>query len=75
MAVAVSSGSWKNYAGGFHYCGKNEDVDHAVLLVGYDENGWILKNQWGDWWGEDGYIRVGYGQNDCRLGEEVISLS
>lgn len=74
--MAISSSSWEFYYGGVHSCSKGEKVDHAVLLVGYDENGWILKNQWGDFWGEAGYIRIGYGDDrDCSLGVEVITLA
>lgn len=36
--------------------------NHAILLVGYGmENGkdfWILKNQWGDGWGDHGFFRL-----------------
>lgn len=61
VAVAVSSSSWKYYTGGVARCSRNEKIDHAVLLVGYNGDGWILKNQWGKSWGENGYIRVAYG--------------
>ena len=37
-------------------------MNHAVLLVGYGIEGsqeyFILKNQWGTDWGEEGYMRI-----------------
>lgn len=49
-------------------CGnkKDEDVNHAMLLVGYDlgkqgagkDAFWIIRNSWGVQWGEGGYIKV-----------------
>ena len=32
-------------------------LNHGVLLVGYDEDVWHVKNSWSNKWGEDGYIR------------------
>lgn len=44
----------------------NSDLTHAVVIVGYGveetktgkEEYWILKNEWGNFWGEKGYFRV-----------------
>jgi C1A family cysteine protease len=41
-------------------------VNHGVVLVGWDdtlgdEGVWILRNSWGDDWGEDGYMYIEYG--------------
>jgi C1A family cysteine protease len=33
-------------------------VDHAVGIVGYGSNYWIIRNCWGSDWGERGYMRM-----------------
>jgi hypothetical protein len=33
---------------------------HAVCLVGYDSTGFILRNSWGEEWGQNGYAIVPY---------------
>jgi len=45
---------------------------HAFLLVGWDNNNgsWIIKNSWGQGWGENGFGRVPYtGHNYSDLAE------
>jgi len=55
-------------------CGTN--LDHAVVLVGYgtdDKDYWILRNSWGETWGEKGYMRIVRNKNMCGLSEYAIA--
>jgi hypothetical protein len=60
------------YSGGvFNENDPHAQINHAVALVGWDDsqgtNGvWFLRNSWGSWWGEEGYMRIEYGV--CKVG-------
>jgi len=65
VSVTVAAGSWQFYGGGvFHGCshgflGKQDaTLDHGVQAVGYSKDYWIVRNSWGESWGEKGYIRL-----------------
>ncbi len=39
-----------------------ERSDHAIALVGWDDDdqAFILRNSWGEYWGENGYMKIKY---------------
>jgi len=63
VSIDASCRAFNNYSSGIFWnsCGNN--IDHAVLAVGYGGSGdnqyWIVKNSWATSWGEKGYIRIG----------------
>lgn len=44
----------------------SSNYNHAVLLVGYTETHWIIKNSWGTSWGNGGYGYIPINA-DCGL--------
>ncbi|KAM4795299.1 dipeptidyl peptidase 1 [Rhinophrynus dorsalis] len=69
-----------HYRGGiYHHTGLQDKfnpfqlTNHAVLLVGYGtdsatgEKYWVVKNSWGESWGEKGYFRIRRGTNECAI--------
>ncbi|CUG31439.1 cathepsin-L cysteine peptidase, putative, partial [Bodo saltans] len=71
IAVGVDATSWQTYMGGIMTDCISSAVDHGVLIVGFDDTNnppyWIIKNSWGPTWGEEGYIRVQKGTNQCLI--------
>lgn len=49
---------------------------HAVTIVGYDDDAryWIVKNSWGEDWGERGFVRVSY-DDVSGIGQENYALN
>jgi len=65
VAVSVGADNWGMYGKGvFNTCDKDTTIDHAVTLIGYGTDKdkkskfWLIKNSWGNSWGEDGNIRL-----------------
>lgn len=45
---------------------------HAVSIIGYNDEGryWIIRNSWGNDWGENGFARVSY-DDESGVGDET----
>ena len=61
------------YTGGCYSTNSPNVPNHAILIVGWDDNAcgqgqgaWIIKNSWGRGWGIDGFGYVKYGV--CSIG-------
>ncbi len=70
IPVGIDSASWhmEMYRGGVlkaSQCGK--DIDHAVLVVGFTPDYWIIRNSWGKDWGDDGYLYLERWRNACGI--------
>merc|ERR1719399_2368710 len=71
IACGIDAAPILNYTSGI---AKDEGsfVDHVISVVGWgnDETEgqyWIVRNSWGEYWGEMGYVRVAKGNNALQL--------
>jgi predicted secreted protein len=78
VAVAMCIGdAFRNYPGEIFTTNECGSVNHAVILVGWDDtqgpNGvWYLRNSWGAGWGENGYMRIGYGVSNVGYSANYV---
>ncbi|RLN96924.1 hypothetical protein BBJ28_00003383 [Nothophytophthora sp. Chile5] len=70
-SVAVTDGFLKYSGGIFDDKTNATDVDHAISIVGWgEEDGvpyWVLRNSWGTFWGENGWMRLVRGVNNVGV--------
>ncbi|XVF25663.1 hypothetical protein REPUB_Repub13aG0232900 [Reevesia pubescens] len=77
VAIDGEGRDFKFYSGGVFsgYCGNS--LTHAVTIIGYgtSEEGikyWLIKNSWGQSWGENGYMRI---QRDVNTPQGLCGLA
>lgn len=76
LAVAVNATpAFSSYQGGVFAENAPGQVNHAVLLVGWDDTqerggggSWVIRNSWGGSWGENGFMYIRYGSNKIGFG-------
>lgn len=73
LGIAVESIGLLFYGSGLFrddYCETPAAVDHAMTMVGYDKEAWIVKNSWGEEWGNLGYVRMSRAiENHCGISD------
>ncbi|MBN1278091.1 MAG: PKD domain-containing protein [Deltaproteobacteria bacterium] len=81
VGTAIYSGpAFHAYTGGIFNIDESGDVNHGVVIVGWDDNQgkdgvWILRNSWGKDWGEGGYMRIEYGLSRIGYSANFIEYS
>ena len=76
LTVSIAASGWSYYKSGIFKCNSFAYINHVVQLVGYADDYWLIKNQWGEDWGENGYMRVSRDQRyNCLIGEEVFDFT
>merc|ERR1712012_578223 len=75
VGICAKSETFQKYTHGVfddNTCCDWQNLNHAVLIVGYgtDENGkdyWLVKNEWGSKWGDNGYIKIERNKDICGI--------
>ena len=61
VSVAIEGGTEHDFYKGGVFSDENpkcgDNIDHAVTIVGFTPDIWIIKNSYGTTWGEGGYMR------------------
>jgi len=83
IAIAMDAGLLESYSSGIinptaGQCSQVQ-LDHAIIIVGFGVDAtagafWIVRNSWGETWGEQGYFRIVRGVNACGLAAAVSDI-
>merc|ERR1719158_852335 len=74
ISCGIDASKILEYTGGI-VSTRGTEVDHVISVTGWEYDAqnnreyWIVRNSWGEYWGEMGYIRVEKGNNALSLEE------
>jgi len=67
VSIGVYIGAnFQSYKSGI-FSGPCGSGGHAMVLVGFTSDAWIVKNSWGASWGDQGYSRWARGKDLCKF--------
>merc|ERR1712232_1110725 len=78
VSICVDASTWQFYMGGVVTSLCEQQLDHCVQLVGFEEKStlfsgkvpvWIVRNSWGADWGEQGYIWIERNKDLCGIAD------
>jgi len=73
IACGIDAVPMLHYTGGI-ISDQGQEIDHVVSVVGWGKQGsteyWIVRNSWGEFWGDMGYVYVEKGNNALNLETE-----
>ena len=77
VAIEADSDDFQYYEWGvFNGIGCGDNLDHGVTVVGYDLDNYyyIVRNSWGEGWGDMGYIKmyIEDGEGTCGIQMEPV---
>lgn len=76
IACGVDADYLDNYEGGIIDDVVGKEINHVISIVGWGEDSktgkpyWLVRNSWGEYWGEMGYFRAVRGKNMLMLEED-----
>lgn len=80
LSIALNANTLQYYQGGIIDYNSRvcpSQINHAVTLVGAGiSNGkkyWLIRNSWGEDWGEKGYFRIARGKGTCGINKYITT--
>jgi hypothetical protein len=69
VAPITFSDCMVKYRGGVFNENDTDKINHVVLLIGWDDakQAWLVKNSWGESWGEKGFGWIKYGSSNIGV--------
>lgn len=76
VAAGVNAEEILEYTGGVvNKPNADKGVNHIVSIVGWAAEGnnqhWVVRNSWGEYWGERGFFRIAMGGNQLGIEDNI----
>jgi len=77
VVTSINGHGLADYVGGiYNNATASRNTTHAVSITGWgreqQQDYWIVRNSWGEYWGEMGFFRIAMGQNILGIEGKII---